>query len=254
MRIPQEHELVRIIEPPRECSYLPGETASLEYRVLSGIHETQYEQLLSRGWRRFGTQFFRPACVNCVKCRSIRVDVKAFTPDKSQRRCERRNAGIRVERGRPTVSQAHLDLYNAYHRSMHEEKGWRENETDRQAYWQSFLSGDWPFAHEMRYFRGSELVGVALIDIVPSATSSIYFYHAPDWRPDSPGTYSLLQEIALARQLGKRYLYLGYWIPENRSMAYKAGFSPHELLTSYHADEVEPQWQLPPMADEDGHS
>ncbi len=243
MLIPDEQELARLIEPPRECSYLPNEIASLEYRVLSGINETQYEQLLSRGWRRFGTHFFRPACQNCVKCRSIRIDVEAFTPDKNQRRCERRNEDIRVELARPTITRSHLDLYNAYHRAMHDAKGWREKETDPQDYWTSFLSGEWPFAREMRYFRGSELVGVSLIDIVPSAVSSIYFYHHPDWRPDSPGTFSLLQELAFAKQLGKKSLYLGYWIPENRSMAYKAAFRPHELLTSYHGDDVEPQWQ-----------
>ncbi len=243
MLIPEEHELLRIIESPRECSYLPGETASLEYRILHGIDETQYAELLARGWRRFGTHFFRPACANCVKCRSIRIDVDAFVPDKSQRRCERRNEAIRVELGRPTVTQGHLDLYNAYHASMQTQKGWKDRLTDKAEYSQSFLHGDWLFAHELRYFRGREMVGVSLIDIVPHATSSIYFYHAPDWRPDSPGTFSLLQEIALAQQLGKRHLYLGYWIPENRSMAYKASFRPHELLTSYHADEVEPPWQ-----------
>ena len=126
---------------------------------------------------------------------------------------------------------------------MKMEKGWRERETDRVEYAQSFLHGDWSFAHELRYYRGQQLVGVGLIDILPTATSSVYFYHSPDWRPDSPGTFSLLQEIALAQQLKKQFLYLGYWIPENRSMAYKASFRPHQLLTSYHADEVEPQWQ-----------
>jgi arginyl-tRNA--protein-N-Asp/Glu arginylyltransferase len=243
MLIPDENELLRIIEPPRACSYLPEETATLEYRILYGISDEQYEQLLFRGWRRFGTHFFRPACANCVKCRSIRVDVAAFEPSKSQRRCEKKNATIRVEVDAPTITQAHLHLYNAYHASMRDEKGWKERATDREEYAQSFLEGQWPFSHEMRYYRGRELVGVGLVDVVPGATSSVYFYHAPDWRPDNPGTFSLLQEIALARQLGKRHLYLGYWIPENRSMNYKASFRPHQLLTSYHADEVVPQWQ-----------
>lgn len=247
MLIPEENELLRVIEPQRECSYLPQETASLEYRILYGITDEQYEQLLFRGWRRFGTHFFRPACPSCVKCRSIRIDVKQFTPNKSQRRCEKRNERIRVEIGVPQVSQAHLDLYNAYHAAMHDAKGWRERETDQIEYRQSFLEGNWPFAREIRYFRGNELVGIGLIDVVPTATSSIYFYHAPDWRPESPGTYSLLQELGYARQLGKEYLYLGYWIPENRSMAYKATFHPHELLTSYHSDDVNPEW-VPEMA------
>ena len=243
MLISEENELLRIIEPARVCSYLPEETASLEYRILHGIDEQQYEQLLSRGWRRFGTQFFRPACAHCSKCRSIRIDVTAFEPSKSQRRCEKKNADIRVELGRLTLTASHLSLYNAYHAAMHDEKGWKERETGREEYAQSFLEGRWPFAHEMRYYRGSELVGIGIVDIVAGATSSVYFFHAPDWRPENPGTFSLLQEIALARQLGKRHLYLGYWIPENRSMSYKASFRPHELLTSYHADEVEPEWE-----------
>ncbi len=246
MLIPEQNELLRIVEPPRACSYLPEETASLEYRILDGIGDELYEQLLYRGWRRFGTHFFRPACANCVKCRSLRIDVAAFEPSKSQRRCVKKNSAIRVEVDAPTVTPEHLKLYDAYHASMHDEKGWRERETTTLSqYYESFLEGDWPFAREMRYYRGRELVGVGLIDIVPTATSSLYFYHAPDWRPDNPGTFSLLQEIALARQLGKPHLYLGYWIPENRSMAYKAAFRPHELLTSYHADEVVPQWERP---------
>lgn len=243
MLIPEENELLRIIEPRRECSYLPLETASLEYRILHGVTGPQYEQLLCRGWRRFGMHFFRPACPNCRQCRSLRVVVPEFTPSKSQRRCDKRNAEIRCEVGQPQITQTHLDIYNAYHSEMHSEKGWQERTIDRSEYYQSFLAGNWPFAHEVRYFRGGDLVGVGLIDIVPTAVSSIYFYHLPEWRPDSPGTYSLLQEISCARQLGKQSLYLGYWISENRSMNYKASFRPHELLNSYCADDQEPQWE-----------
>ena len=243
MLIPEENELLRIIEPQRECSYLPLETASLEYRILHGVTDQQYEQLLRRGWRRFGTHFFRPACPRCRKCRSLRVLIPAFIPSKSQRRCEKRNANLRCELGRPQVTQAHLDLYNAYHREMHSEKGWQERTTDRSDYFQSFLAGDWPFAHEIRYFRGRDLIGVGLIDVVPAAISSIYFYHLPEWRPDSPGTYSLLQEISYARQYCKQYLYLGYWISENRSMNYKASFRPHEILKDYCSDDEEPLWE-----------
>lgn len=242
MQIPKEHELLRLIEPVRECSYLPAESASLEYRILHGISEVHYEELLRRGWRRFGMHFFRPACPNCTKCRSLRVDVSHFSPSKSQRRCEKQNADIEVEIDQPRVSRAHLDLYNAYHRSMHDEKGWREREVDQAEYSESFLRGRWSFAREFRYLRNSELIGVGLVDVVPTAMSSIYFYHAPEWRPAGPGTFSMLQELSYALSQGKRFHYLGYWITENRSMNYKASFRPHELLERYPADAEEPVW------------
>jgi arginine-tRNA-protein transferase len=37
-------------------------------------------------------------------------------------------------------------------------------------------------------------------------------------------------EIALARELGKDWLYLGFWIPGCPTMDYKAGYRPHEIL------------------------
>lgn len=245
MLIPEENELLRIIEPPRECSYLPLETASLEYRILHGISDQQYEELLRRGWRRFGIHFFRPACANCCRCRSLRVQVQSFIPSKSQRRCEKRNAGMRIEIGRPQVTRAHLDLYNAYHTAMHVAKGWHERNVDIAEYRQSFLEGNWPFAYEMRYYRDHDLVGVGLVDIVPTGMSSIYFYHAPNWRSESPGTYSIMREISHARETDKQFLYLGYWISENRSMNYKASFQPHEILDEYCLDDQEPRWPPP---------
>jgi len=51
-----------------------------------------YRELLRRGWRRFGLDFFRPACPRCVKCRSLRIDVPEFKPSSSQQRNLRRNS------------------------------------------------------------------------------------------------------------------------------------------------------------------
>ncbi len=126
--------------------------------------------------------------------------------------------------------------------AMHTVKGWRERNIDLSEYRQSFLDGNWPFAYEMRYYRERDLVGVGLVDVVPTGMSSVYFYHAPDWRSESPGTYSLMREISHAHDNNKQYVYLGYWISENRSMDYKASFRPHEILDAYCADDHEPQW------------
>jgi arginyl-tRNA--protein-N-Asp/Glu arginylyltransferase len=48
-----------------------------------------------------------------------------------------------------------------------------------------------------------------------------------------------------ARQQSLRYHYLGYWVPNSPSMAYKAQYRPHELLVGYPADTEEPRWIKP---------
>src|SRR5688572_2288692 len=122
-------ELFRFRTPPSVCSYLPSETSSLEYRVRATIEPQRYEEMLERGWRRHGQYFFRPACPICRQCRSLRVDVTAFEPTKSQRRTLRRNVDVELEIAAPAVTSQHVRLYNAWHADMHARRGWRGSQT-----------------------------------------------------------------------------------------------------------------------------
>lgn len=236
-------ELLRGAAPPGPCSYLPDETSSLEYRYMLDIAPAEFEAMLSRGWRRQGACFFRPRCPACVKCRSLRVDVNAFAPSKSQRRALKQNEDIRLVVRKPSITSQHLEVFDAYHADMHLRRGWKYEPSDADDYSKTFLAGHFSFASEFLYFRRRELLGVGLVDLTPHAMSSIYFYHRPDWRPQSPGTLSVLREIEFARESNRRWLYLGYWISENASMSYKNRFEPHQVLDRYVSDDEPPVWR-----------
>lgn len=235
-------DALRFIESPRPCSYLPEETASLEYRFVAGLTADSFGQLLRRGWRRHGMAVFRPRCAACVQCRSLRVPVERFKPSKSQRRIAKKNEGTEIRLSRAGVSPEHIALYNAYHADMHERRGWRPQETTLDEYASAFLAGDAPFAHELQYLVDGRLVGVGLIDLTPAGMSSVYFYHDPALRAAALGVFSMLCEVDLCRRLGIAFLYLGYWIERCPSMAYKADYRPHEVLERYVADHEEPRW------------
>jgi leucyl-tRNA---protein transferase len=237
-------DLIRFVAEPSKCSYLPDRKAQLEYRVPANLTSDGFGELLRRGWRRFGNYVFRPRCSGCSECRSIRIPVADFRPTKSQRRTLRRNEHIDVCIGPPTITEQHIELFNAYHSDMSSRREWPENSTSFQDYFESFIGRRYDFAREMTYFDGDRLVGVGLVDIVGNAMSSAYFYHDPDWRKLGPGTFSALTEIEFARRTGLAHVYLGFWVRENQSMTYKARFRPHELLEGQVEENAEPVWLL----------
>jgi len=239
------YELARFTTSPYGCPYLPDETASLTYRILVEISAQDYEEMLQRGWRRFGCEFFRPACAACAECRSLRLRLQHFTPSRSQRRALAANADMQVVVQSPTVTPVHVRLYNAYHQDMAGRKQWRYRTHNMKSYYENFVIGEWDFARELQYYADGRLVGVALADVTPNALTSIYFYHDPAWRSKSPGVYSILQQVAYAKQLGLTYQYLGYWVVGSASMDYKSQYRPHEILAGYPEDHESPLWLDP---------
>lgn len=229
--------------PAHDCSYLPAETASLQYHLIPKMSAERYYEYLRRGWRRHGVYFFRPQCTACRQCQSLRVCADTFRPSKSQRRCLKRNEDVECSIHRPSVTDEQLALFNRYHAAMHQKKGWPLRQTTETEYVESFLLGQFEFSYEFRYHRAGQLVGVGLVDMTPWAMSSVYFYHAPEWRPDAPGVFSMLFELVVAQHHRIPRHYLGYWISACPSMAYKSNYGPHEILQRYVEFDEEPEWK-----------
>lgn len=217
--------------PPDPCSYLPHERAALTYEMVGELTAAEYEARLLAGWRRFGFTMFRPACPACDKCLSVRVPVATFAPDRSQRRCLARNDGaIAVRVGAPSVTDEKLALYDKFHAFQSAHVGWADHgPKDPAGYAESFV--EHPFAtQEWCYYLGEKLVGVGYVDRLPSGLSAIYFYHDPDERTRSLGTYNVLSVLRAARQWGLPHVYLGYLVEGCRSLEYKGRYRPQEVL------------------------
>lgn len=239
-------EHARFPTPEHPCAYLPGLSAMLDVRLLTDVSPAETEYLVERGWRRFGPEYFRPICRNCLECVSLRIRVRDFGFSKSQRRVVRKCGSVSVQIGTPRTDAERVALYRKWHTSREGACGWQANPLDEEGYRRQFC---FPHAcgREMTYRVEGRLVGVGLVDEMPNSVSSTYFYFDPEFAKLSLGVYSALCEISLANHLGKEFLYLGYRVSGCKSLIYKSGFRPHELLVDRPGEGESTVWVPEPL-------
>ncbi|MFO0956864.1 MAG: arginyltransferase [Isosphaeraceae bacterium] len=221
----------RFFSSREACSYLPDQVSRLEYEFAPSIRPDAYANRLIHGWRRFGTSLFRPRCRACSACRSLRVDAERFRPDRSQRRARKLNEGaVALRIGSPGLSHEKLALYHRFHAFQTEARGWpSHDDVDPASYFGSFVLN--PFAtQEWCYSLDGRLVGVGYVDQLSVGLSAIYYFHDPDQRARSLGTWNVLCLIDRCRLLGLPHLYLGFYVRGCRSLEYKARFVPNQVL------------------------
>ena len=218
-----------VYDTPIRCPYLPGETARLPLRLPTRrLRPHELAQRLRAGDRRQGSLLYRPSCPTCRACEAIRIDVTAFTPDKTQRRIFRRGeAALRTDVGRPSLTPEKVALYNRHkrERSLLISDGL----IDADGY-EQFLVDTCADTIELTYCGADGLVGVAIADRAGDALSAVYSFYDPSYARLSPGAYSILKQVALCHEWGLRYLYLGLYVADCRAMRYKARYRPHERL------------------------
>lgn len=221
---------IEFVEQHRDCSYFEDEISDIRYRYLQTCSTTEYQNMLEHGWRRFGKMHFVPECENCTKCISMRIDVKNYQFSKSEKRVMAKNKDTKIYIQEPSLTKDHLDLYDKYHQTMNNKKGWAHTPIEPVEYNRSYIQGKAEYAKEFLYVRNDKLIGVALTDILPQALSSIYCFYDHDYEQLSIGKFSILAQIKVAKELNIPYIYLGYWIKDHLSMGYKESFTPFEIL------------------------
>lgn len=209
------------------CPYLDDATARLPLRLpIRALRRSEFGTRLAEGDRRQGLLLYRTACPDCSACEPIRLDVSAFRPGRTQRRTFRKtSAEVEVAVGPLAPTQEKADLYNLHKNGRDLSVG--ESEIDLDAY-RAFLGESCCDTFEIRYTYQGRLVGVAITDRSNAALSAVYCYFDPSLPHLGLGTFSILTQVALARRWGLHHVYLGLYIRDCPSMAYKARFLPHE--------------------------
>lgn len=236
--------LRHLVEAPRVCSYLASEVASLEHRIMTDVSAEELSALLSRGWRRFGPDYFRPACARCAECVPTRIVVGEFAPTKSQRRARRKAVGLSLTIGPPRVDEERLSLYHAWHADREAAREWVPAAIDEEEYRLQFAFPH-PAAREVAYRdeeAGGRLVGVGICDETPDGWSLVYFFYDPAYKHRSLGVANVVLGVEIAAARGLPYVYLGYRVSGCPSLRYKATFGPREELAGRPSLRESPRW------------
>jgi arginine-tRNA-protein transferase len=187
----------------------------------------QMDALWENGWRHFGPIFYRyrqaltPAGLRNVQ--PLRVDASRFMPGKSQRRVLRKNGDLQIRVRTAELTEDRQRLFDLHKQRFSENI---PNSLD------DFL-GPAPHAGpcqtlELGAFLGDRLLAASYLDVGESAVSSIYAFFDPDESARSLGTATMIWEILLARQTGRRWHYPGYAYVEPSGYDYKKRFGPME--------------------------
>ena len=235
---------------PQPCAYLQGREERKVFTTLNGSTATSVNDALShKGFRRSQSVIYRPACVGCSACLSIRVPVHTFRPGRTQRRILRKNAGLVRRPCEAWATETQFALFRRYLNDRHADGGM----ADMDAFDYASMVDETPVNSMVVEYHDEDpvtgearLVAACLSDILGDGLSMVYSFFDPDYSDRSLGAYMILDHIAMSREMGLSHVYLGYWVAGSRKMDYKIGFRPFELCdgSNWHRFESRKQFEL----------
>jgi arginyl-tRNA--protein-N-Asp/Glu arginylyltransferase len=220
---------------PSPCPYLPGKVERKVFTELNGRHASELNEALGRiGFRRSQSVAYRPSCIDCSACVSVRVLANEFAPTATQRKLIRRHCDLEVSACRPWTTEEQYALLRKYLAERHPGGGMAEMDEHDYA---DMVEQTPVRTYVVEYRepsvdgRPGKLVGACLSDQQSDGLSMIYsFFDVGSGARKGLGTFIILDHIIRAARAALPHVYLGYWVEGSGRMAYKTGFHPLERL------------------------
>ena len=217
---------------PAPCPYLEGKKERKAFTNLTIPDADAVHSSLSQlGFRRSQSIAYRPTCPNCNACRSVRVPVRDFIPNRRWRRVLNQNKDIVASPARMQPSREQYRLLKAYLDDRHVDGG-MATMTFRD--YASMVTDSPVESLIIEYRIGEEadapLIAASISDVMRDGLSMVYSFFDPAHAKRSLGSLMILEHINRAAELGLPHTYLGYWVAGSPKMEYKRQFWPLEVL------------------------
>ena len=223
------------VTSPAPCPYLAGKTERKVFTELKGPHAEELNDALGRiGFRRSQTVAYRPSCLDCRACVSVRVVAQEFSASSTQRRNMKRNADIVAAECRPWATSEQFELLQRYLSYRHPGGGMAAmDEIDYADMVEHTSVSSFVIEYREPSVDGGRgrLIGACLTDRQGDGLSMIYSFYDPEHEARTGlGNYIILDHIRRASDAGLPYVYLGYWVDGAHRMQYKVRYRPLERL------------------------
>ncbi|WP_114520562.1 arginyltransferase [Altererythrobacter sp. ZODW24] len=224
------------VTSPAPCPYLPDRSERKVFTELKGPHADALNDALGRiGFRRSQTVAYRPSCLGCQACVSVRVAAIDFDSSATQRKNMRRNSDLVTTECRPWATDEQFELLQKYLGVRHPGGGMTSmDEIDFADMVEHTPVSSYVLEYREPSVDGEpgRLVGACLTDRQADGLSMIYSFYDPEHEERSGlGNYIILDHIRRAAAEALPYVYLGYWVEGSARMQYKVRYRPLERLT-----------------------
>lgn len=206
-------------------SYFPNSWPLLvEQEYKPKVGKGELDELLARGWRYFGPDFFRASVMEeaaeLKRQVALRVEVASFRRSRSQRRTWKRNQDLSITFAPAAPGEEEESLFQ-----RHRER-FRRNVPESL----SVFLGEEPdgvpcSCLQVSVRENGRLVAASYLGCGEEACSSIYGIFDPELASRGLGIFTMLLELEYAERMGYRYYYTGYATLESGCYDYKKGFS-----------------------------
>ena len=223
------------VTSPAPCPYLPNKSERKVFTELKGPGADDLNDALARiGFRRSQTVAYRPSCIDCSACVSVRILANEFSANAAQRRTIRRNSDLVVSVCKPWSTAEQFELLQKYLSVRHPGGGMATmDEMD----FADMVEHTPVKSYVIEYrepgdgLTPGKLVGACLTDQQGDGLSMVYSFYDPQHETRTGlGNFIILDHIQRAARSGLPYVYLGYWVEGSARMQYKVRFRPMEKL------------------------
>jgi arginyl-tRNA--protein-N-Asp/Glu arginylyltransferase len=201
---------------PSPCPYLPGKVERKVFTELNGRNAGELNEALGRiGFRRSQSVAYRPSCIDCSACVSVRVSPTSSSPARpsaSSSAATPTSKSARASRGRP---KSNMRCCAAISPQRHPGGGMAE--MDEQDFRRHGRADAGPhLCHRISRAVGRRPPRQAgrRLPQRPAGDGLSMIYSFFDVGPTRKGlgTYIILDHIIRAARAGLPYVYLGYWV------------------------------------------